>query len=264
MNNPDQPRETNDPLGIITSTEQLVASLWKTEKDEVPPIAPPGSEAVEDEIAKITCFIKDFIAEHDKHATDHDLVILSQHCHGSIVVYVAEIVRYYLCGNCDKVHHEPKEILIIKDGNGIMAAPKPEMIMDRRDELVKKLEAEREANGTLVIRIDLSDFIGGTVDKIMQRMAEQAGKGRGDDEDEDELPPATGPRQAMLDEELLRKLKERRGPGSAHEDPDPPEITARLPVIPDTAPQPWANEEIHRDNTARPGWLRRVWDWLWR
>jgi hypothetical protein len=78
MNNSDQPGKANDPFGIITSAEQLVAELWKDEKgEEGSPTTPPGSEAVEDEVEALRVAINADIMQMAQESGSPDMKL---HC----------------------------------------------------------------------------------------------------------------------------------------------------------------------------------------
>jgi hypothetical protein len=132
-----------------------------------------------------------------------------------------------------------------------------ETIADRTKAIREK---RREQRGDNVVQINLGDIIGKAVHDAVSKQMTEKDKGD-DDDDEDDLPPAAIAEEAKLDEELLRKLKERRGPVSISEDPDPLEITARVPVV---NIDEYRHINASDEDEARPGWLRRAWNWLRR
>ncbi len=218
MNNPEQ---TNNPADIITSAEQLVASLWQAEKDEeTPPIAPPGSEALEDEIKAMQAAID---ADLARQTAEQDAADMELHCRILDVDRFsgADVPSWGVgccveghCGNadCKRLHHTQKRFMVTKRADGSYAVMQYEEIYNVREQ--HKECTEPSFGGA--IRINLDEIIEQTMRDVVSKKVKEAVQG-GDDEDED-LPPAAIVEESTPDEEVLRQLKAfLEGPVSAED-----------------------------------------------
>jgi hypothetical protein len=281
----------SDPYGVITSAEQLVAGLWQAERDEEKAKdAPPGSEAVEDEIKALETAIDQEL--RGRMAEDPDMAGYDVHFRAFDIDRLkgADVPLWRVggcfegrCGasECETNHHSPQLFLVTKRGDGGYAILEDEEVIDERD---KNQECfMRGTSGVQgMIRIDLGEIIGKAVrDAVSEQVKEQA---ETHDGGEDDLPPAASV-EDVPDKEMLSKIKETAlgRPLTSEEERNlnaswdivqaRTEQTAparkivgaddvtetRLPVI---DIDEYRLVRYDEDNAGRPGWLRRAWRWL--
>lgn len=237
---------------IITTAQQLVAELWETKEIEaVQKDAPPCPEAVEDEVAGIERFIKQWVAENDEEALSSEIMIILKHSSGSTAVYIVGIALKVRCEQekgC-KGHNSTANLTIIRHGNGVLEVLEPVAILDRRREIMERIQSERSFTTLIIDPSNAEDLLNIIRDKAMQtKRPNEAHAGGGNGGDDDGLPPA-----ATIEETAAPLAG-----GEGDEDGLPPAAVMEQakPIV-----------EYHRIATqgeTHPGVLRRAWDRLWR
>jgi hypothetical protein len=254
----------SDPYGVITSAEQLVAGLWQAEQiEEKTKDAPPGSEAVEDEVKTLTAAVNAHL--QSRMDADDDV-------RGSIARFrifdldrlIGADVPLWRVGGCDEGpcrnpectvdHHDPHLYLVTRKADGSYAIIEAEEIFDETEKNHACFMAHGMRQG--VIQINLGDIVGKAIEEKVKELSETRDGG-----DPDPLPPAATV-EVVEDEEFLGKLKETVLDRTLTAEPTKPvgpndDTDVQLPVI------DIDEYRLVRYDDEKPGWLRRAWMWLW-